>query len=62
MVHYVSALVGELHHWQGEKAFPCRSDFGIVSARTLEAVGREQFFGDDGRRTAPQATYENHFN
>ena len=56
------ALVHDLHRWQRDKGFPCRSDFGIVSARTLQTVGRERFFGDDGRRTPPQATYENHFN
>ena len=56
------ALVTELHHWQGEKGFPCVSDFGIVTAGTLDAVGRERFFGNDGRQTPPQATYENHFN
>ena len=60
--HLAMALVTELHHWQREKGFPCVSDFGIVSAGTLEAMGREQFFGDDGRQTPPQATYENRFN
>ena len=62
ITHHASALVHRVHHWQREKGFPCRSDFGIVTEGTLEAVGREQFFGADGRRTPPRATYENHFN
>ena len=62
IAHHATALLAHLHLLQLEEGFPCRSDLGIVSTGTLEAVGWEAFFGDGGRRARPQATYDNHFN